>query len=711
MSKKDRKQQKKNEPGVGNEAQLDADFLYRQEMQTAIAHHAAGRLDQAEAIYRHVLKWQPEHAGALHLLGLIAHQRGNSEAAIQLLGLAIRLSPATADFHANLGLIYHSINRMPEAAAALNEAVKLNPGHADALNNLGSALKALGRGEEAVACYRRAVAVRPDFRLAHLNLAGMLWDLRRFDESVAAYRMAVTQAPGDPALHFRFANLLRDLGRPDEAAAHFRRAIELEPSYFEAHANLGNALRDLGQVEPAIASYREAVRLRPDVAECHLNLATGLLSIGLVEESLASSRTAIRIKPTLDEGYTTMLLALHYRVHPLQEMLDAHRSWSEARAQNLPRVQRLNPSSASGRLRVGFISPDFFDHPIAYFLEPLLAEHNRERLEFTCYSSVARPDAFTQRLQSHADRWRNVSALPHDQVAGLIVQDGIDILIDLAGHTAGCRLPVLAMKPAPIQVSYLGYPGTTGLATIDYRLTDAYADPPGMTESQYTETLIRLPRTLACYVAPNAPAVGELPALRPERSGRITFASFSSLTKIAPETIDLWAQALRCVPNSRLAIMARGADGAEFGRRIVAAFAAENIDPARIELRPSAAIEHYLAFHNEVDVLLDTFPFNGHTTLCHALWMGVPVVSRAGDRFASRLGLSVLNNAGLPQLVADTPEKFGQIAADLVHDLPRLGELRRGLRQQLSQSSLMDRRQFAIDFEQALRHMAQVIAG
>lgn len=690
---------------------MSFDRSFRREIEAGVAHHTAGQLDLAEAIYRQVLAQQPCHADALHLLGLIAHQRGDNEQAARLVAEAVRLSPAAADWHANLGLIYHAMNRLAEAAAALAEAVRLNPRHADALNNLGSTLTALGRGGEAVEYYRRAVAVRPDFRLAHLNLAAALWERRRLDEAAAAYHSAVALAPDDAAARFRLALLLHEMGRPEEAAAHYRRVIDLDPNCFEAHANLGNALLDLGQVEPAVAGYREAVRLRPDVAGCHLNLATGLLSIGLVEEALEESRTALQLKPDLDEAYTTMLLALQYRVHSPREVLEAHCHWANVRTQHLARVPgppaQRGAGAATGRLRVGLLSPDFFDHPIAYFVEPLLAEHDRARLEFTCYSSVARPDAFTRRLQAHADRWRDIGALSHERVAGLIAEDGIDILIDLAGHTAGSRLPVLARKPAPIQVSYLGYPSTTGLATVACRLTDGYADPPGLTESQYTETLVRLPRTLACYAPPpNAPPVGELPALRPGHAGRVTFASFSSLPKIAPETIDLWSRALQGVPNSRLVIMARGAGGAEFGRRLRASFAAAGIDPARIDLRPSAAIEQYLAFHNEVDVVLDTFPFNGHTTLCHALWMGVPVVSLAGDRFASRLGLSVLSNAGLPQLVADRPEAFGQIAADLGHDLPRLAGLRLRLRPQMCQSSLMDRRQFALDFEQALRQMS-----
>jgi predicted O-linked N-acetylglucosamine transferase (SPINDLY family) len=685
------------------------DRTFRREMEAGVAYHTADQFDQAEAVYRQVLAQQPYHADALHLLGLIAHQRGDNVQAAQLVAQAIQCGPASADMHANLGLIYFAMNRFVEADAALAEAIWLNPQHADALNNMGSTLKALGRHGEAVAHYRRAVAARPDFRLAHLNLAETLWQMGQRDEAAAAYCSLVALAPEDAGAHFRLALLLHELSRLEEAIASYRRVIELAPNSFEAHANLGNVLRDLGQIEPAIVSYREAVRLRPDVAECHLNLATGLLSIGLVENALTESRTAIHLKPDLDEAYTTMLLALQYRVHLVEEVLDAHRHWAQARADYMPRVAHAPAGHGGTRLRVGFISPDFFDHPIAYFLEPLLAEHNRERLEFTCYSGVARPDAFTRRLQEYADRWRDIGTLTHYQLALQVAEDRIEILFDLAGHTAGSRLPVLAMKPAQFQVSYLGYPSTTGLTLIDCRLTDAYADPPGLTERQYTETLIRLPRTLACYAPPaSAPLVADLPALRPGRGGCVTFASFSSLTKIAPQTIDLWARALRAVPEAHLAIMARGAGGTEFGRRIRTAFSAAGIDAARIDLRPSAAIQEYLSFHNEVDIVLDTYPFNGHTTLCHALWMGVPVVSLVGDRFASRLGLSVLSNARLPQLVASTPEEFGTIAADLADDLPRLAELRRGLRQQMSQAPLMDRRQFAIDFEQAVRQMMAV---
>jgi predicted O-linked N-acetylglucosamine transferase (SPINDLY family) len=685
--------------------------MFERELHEAVTHHAAGRLDAAEAIYRQILARQPKHAPTLHLLGVLSHQRGDNETATQLVEQALRIGPPVADYYANLGLILHARGRMEESATALTEAVRMNPHHADAWNNLGSALRGLGRGVEALDAFRRAIVMRPTFRLAALNLAATLWDLGRLDEAVAAQRSTIALDPSDAAPHFRLGLFLQQLRRPQEAVAAYQRAIELDPNAFESHANLGNALRDMGQVEPAIAHYREAVRLRPDLGACRVNLAAGLLSIGDVEEAETEAEAAIRLQPDLDEAYTTRLLAMQYRTHSHKVVLDAHRQWARARADQIPTLatQALPQNITDRPLRVGLVSADFYDHPVAYFLEPLLAAHDRSRLEVTCYSSVRVADALTQRLQANADHWRDVSLLPHERVAAQIVDDRIDVLIDLAGHTAGSRLPVFAMKPAPVQVSYLGYPATTGLSKIDFRLTDNIADPPGATELQYTETLVRLPKTLACYAPPTtSPPVGGLPALRPDCNGQITFASFSSLTKIAPETIDLWARALRAVPNSRMVVMGRGAGGAGFADRLRAQFSRFGVGPERIDLRPSGTLDEYLKFHHEVDVILDTFPFNGHTTLCHALWMGVPAISLSGDRFASRLGRSVLVNAGLPEFAVDSAEAFVEVVQNVCGDLAGLRSLRQELRDRLTASPLFDRLAFSRDFAHALHEMARL---
>lgn len=679
-------------------------------LQAALDHHRAGRIDEAEAIYRELLRQAPEHADALHLLGLVEHQRGNHPAAEKWIEQAIRANRSSADFHANLGVVRHAMNHLNEAATALQEALRLNPAHADALNNLGSALKGLGRLAEAVECFRKAIKIRAEFPAARANLAITLAEMRHFNEAERAFRAALARTPQDPALHFRLGLMLQEIGKLPEAAEEYARTITVAPGAFEAHANLGNVRRELGDFEGAIASYREALRLRPDVAECHLNLASGLLTIGIVDEALVAGRQALRLKPELEEAHTTTLLALQYRLHAPEDVLTAHRRWARIR-QGVPRMRPpggpRQDAAAARPLRVGLVSPDFFDHPIAYFLEPLLAGHSRQRLQLICYSNVTRPDAFTQRLEGLADGWRDISRTTDNDAARLIVGDQIDILIDLAGHTAGNRLRVLAMKPAPVQVSYLGYATTTGLDVIDFRLSDPFVDPPGMTESHYVEQLVRLPRTLACYAPPAAPAVGPLPALT---SGRVTFASFSSPSKISPETIELWSRVLQAVPNSRLLIQGRGASGETFSSRLRSGFSFTGIDQQRIELRSSAPIDQYLAVHNEVDLIVDTFPFNGHTTLCHGLWMGVPTVSLAGDRFASRLGASVLNNAGLPQFVAGTPDEFAHIVQQWSTDLPRLAELRRGLRSQLSDSPLLNQEQFALDFDEAMRHIWSLAA-
>jgi predicted O-linked N-acetylglucosamine transferase (SPINDLY family) len=382
-------------------------------------------------------------------------------------------------------------------------------------------------------------------------------------------------------------------------------------------------------------------------------------------------------------------------------VLKEHKRW----ARSLPAVPQLHPKASAPRdpnrpLRIGYMSADFRNHPIAFFLEPLLANHDRNRVHVTCYSDVLTPDAFTRRIQELASEWRSIGGMSDDEVARLIVADRIDILIDLHGHTAGNRLPVFAQKPARVQVSYLGYPATTGLPTNDYRVTDAICDPPGKTDEYYTEKLIRLPNTLACYAPPrDAPPVASAPSIS---SGNVTFGSFTNLAKISPESIALWARALRSIQNSRLMLMARGADGAQTRARLGATFANHGVQTSQLDIRGALGLADYLAAHSQVDVVLDTFPFNGHTTSCHALWMGVPIVTLSGDRFASRLGRSLLENLDLNDLVAESPDQFVTIAENLARDTDRVVSLRAAMRDRMTHSPLMDARALARAFEDAM---------
>jgi protein O-GlcNAc transferase len=673
-------------------------------MRAGFAHHAAGRLDQAEAIYRQVLAAAPAHAGALHLTGLLAHQRGDNVRAADLVARAVAAAPQVAEFQANFGVILHALGRTADAAAAFERAVQLDPIRADSLNNLGSTRLAAGRVDDAIELFRRAVGSKPDFRMAWLNLAMTLHRAGRLDEAAAAYEAALALPPIEPAHHVELGNILRDLGRHAESIDHLRRAVDLKPDFAEAWSNLGNALGDVGQIEPAIDCYWRALALRPELAEVHANLASRQIACGDVEEAIESARTAMRLKPSLTEAHQTYLMALSYRVHDAGEVLAAHRAWAAdaERVAQLP--QRAGGASDARTIRIGLVSPDFVDHPITYFLLPLLASHDRNRIAVTCYSSAPRRDAFTDRLRASADAWRDIARLDDQAAAELIHHDEIDLLFDLAGHTAGGRPMIFARRPAPVQVSYLGYPATMGMSTIQYRLTDPLADPIGSADPFYSERLARLPQTVACYAPPEpAPTVSDLPALR--RGSAVTFGSFSSLAKIGPETIELWAAVLRAVPGSRFRLTGRGADGPRFGKRFRAAIAAAGVDSSRIDLRPAGPFDQYLAAHDEVDVLLDTFPFNGHTTLCHALWMGVPPVTLAGDRFASRLGASVLSNVGLSHLVATSVKQYAKIAADLAADLPRLVEMRRTMRDRMRASPLLDGGKFARGYEHAVEQI------
>lgn len=362
--------------------------------------------------------------------------------------------------------------------------------------------------------------------------------------------------------------------------------------------------------------------------------------------------------------------------------------------------QKTEVRSREGRLRVGYFSPDLRAHSVADFIAPVLERHDRSKFEVICYSNVRVPDVFTERLRGHTDLWRDVTALSDAEAADMIRADGVDILVDLAGHTANGRLPIFARRPAPVQITYLGYPDTTGLAQMDWRMTDGFADPEGMTERFHTEKLLRLPRTAWCYHAyEGTPPVVDGPAAT---SGVVTFGSFNNLAKVTPGTVALWARVLKAAPGSRMMVKAAGLSSESARRRLLGRFEDNGIGADRVELvgRIEDLVLH-LAAYGRVDVGLDTYPYHGTTTTCEALYMGVPVVTLAGKRHVSRVGVSLLNNVGLPELVAKSDEEFVWIAATVAGDFAKLRDLRRSLRGKMEASPLMDAPGFVRDVEAA----------
>jgi predicted O-linked N-acetylglucosamine transferase (SPINDLY family) len=528
-----------------------------------------------------------------------------------------------------------------------------------------------GRFDDAIAACRRAIELKPDYPEACNNLGNALNDSGRFDEAIASYRQAIQLKGDHPEVHNNLGIALRGTGRLDEAVASYRRAIELKPDYPEAHNNLGNALKEMGQLDEAIAAYRRATVLRPKLSDAHSNLLSTL-----------------NYHPGWDPA---TIFEEHRRWHyryaePLQRFIQPHR----------------NERSPDRRLRIGYVSPDFRKHPVGHFLLPLLMRHDHKHCEIFCYAQVRASDVLTEQLRTHADHWHSLTGLQDGPAAELIRQHQIDILVDLSGHTAHNRLMFFAHKPAPVQVTFLGYPNTTGLATMDYRLTDAYADPPGLTEPWHSEQLFRLPQCAWCY----QPAAS--PPIEPRKEGPITFGCFNNFAKVTEPMLLLWARILHQVPGSRLLLKTRALSSENARQRVRQVLGEAGIDSECLELRGhEPAHDDHLALYQRLDVALDTFPYHGTKTTCEAMWMGVPVVTLAGKTHPSRVGVSLLNNIGLPELVANSPEEYVRLAVELAGDPPRLSHLRSTLRQRMEGSPLMDAPRFARDMETAYRSMWQ----
>jgi predicted O-linked N-acetylglucosamine transferase (SPINDLY family) len=503
---------------------------------------------------------------------------------------------------------------------------------------------------------------------AKLNLANLWLIQKKFDAAGDAYREIAARRPDLPGVFSNLGMVLRTQGRMAEALDAYRRSLTINPADPAAHANLGNVLADLGQLDEARASYERALALKPDYADVR----------------------------------SSVLMLLNYDPAQTPEtLLAAHRRF-EAALPPLPApAVHANPRDPDRPLRIGYVSADFCAHPVGYFVLPVLAAHDPQRVVVHAYSGRLVEDAVTAQIRGHAAAWRTTVGVDDAALDAQIRTDGIDILVDLAGHTAGNRLTAFARKPAPIQVTWLGYPATTGLTAIDHRLTDAFADPAGA-ESHGVEHLVRLPGGFHCYVpAEDAPDVAPAPA---RGQGHVTFGSFNNLSKVNPRVIAAWGRVLAAVPNSRLLLKARPLADPDTRARYLASFERAGVAPERVSLIATAdSWRDHMGQYGQVDVALDTFPYNGTTTTCDALWMGVPVIALRGDRHAGRVGVSLLSHVGLPELIADTLDDYVAKAAALAGDPDRLAALRGGLRQRLVESPIGDPQRFARSLEDAYR--------
>ncbi|HEX3499912.1 MAG TPA: tetratricopeptide repeat protein [Stellaceae bacterium] len=570
----------------------------------------------------------------------------------------------------------------------------------DALRH-AARLRAEGRSDEAARFYQTILAVQPTHQPALRALGGIALRAGNHELAAACLGKAAERKKDDAGLSLQLAQALTALGRTDEAVSALQRVLRLKPKLLAAQLLLGANFGRLGQADAAIAHFRRALQIDPACAEAHVNLGSALLLKGSLVPAVEHYRRALALAPEN--------LALHANFVPsLNYLPEATNATIAAAAQAWGRlVPRHGRSAWRGaadperRLRIGYISADLGDHPVAYFLESVLAAADRAMFEITCYSNRRDEDATSARLRRSVDHWRPIHGHGDESIATAIRQDGIDILVDLSGHTAGNRLAVFADRPAPVQCSWLGYFGTTGLAEIDYIIADRFAIPPGE-EGFYSEAICRLPDSYLCFTPPPdiRPAAQTQTVERP-----VTFGCFNNILKINPAVVAAWSAILAAVPDSRLLLKTRQLDDPALGRALAEQFAAHGIAGERICCAGGAPRAALLAAYGDVDIALDPFPYGGGTTTIEALWMGVPVISLRGDRFTARVGDSILTTAGLPELVAGSVAGYVARASALARDRSGLAALRAGLRDRLAASPLCDAPRFARNLEAAYRRM------
>lgn len=671
---------------------------------------------------------------------------GKTAEAIAAYQRAVAVRPDFLEAHFKLGNTLANAGKPDEAAESFRTVLRISPNHLDALNNLGNTLLIGGKTEEAITTYRRVLAMRPDYFLAWNNLSAALVIVGEFIQAIDAGRRALAIRQDYPPLQRNLGDAESGLGHWPEAAEHYRKLIDLErlqpggPGFAaDARIKLGIALKHLSRFEEAVALFREAMKLTPDNLEPRDELANLYWQRGEMDEALAICRQTVQLHPQssqahnglgnvyletgrLDEAVASFEKAV--QLQPSNVTADDHRvfsilfhpdydsarireetmRWASRHAPPRPVLPHPNDRDGQRPLKIGYVSADFRDHVVGRNILPLLRERNSDRFETYCYNCGTDFDRFYQQFRDLADGWHDVGSWRDEKLAAQIRTDGIDILVDLSLHLGGSRVGVFAHKPAPVQATFGGYTGTTGVSAMDYRLTDPYLDPDAGSEADYTEKSIRLPDSFWCY-DPTAMEVERAPDPGPPPAvvcGQITFGCLNNFRKINPGVLRLWAGVMNRIAKSRLLVLAPRGSHRE---ALVEHLREFGIEGDRIGFIDRGSREEYLDAYRLIDIALDTVPYNGHTTSLDAMWMGVPVVTMIGKTIAGRAGWSQANNLKLTELVARGPDEFIAIASALAEDLPRLAELRASLRPRMRASPLCDMVGWTRGIEAAYRQM------
>jgi len=722
-----------------------------QMFQEGIQYQQTGQLDQAESIYHNILKIEDNNADALHLIGVIAYQKQDYDTAIEWITKAIAINDRAEGFYNNLGNVFYAQGKFDEAQHCYQQALALNPNFGEAQYNLGVVFEEQGKLEEAISCYQDTLITNPSHISAHYNLGGVFYKQKKITEATIYYQNALAINPKHYESLNNLGNILCKQMKFSEAVSCHQRALAINPDSIETLNSLAVALYKLGKYEEAIHFYRRVLALNPKLVETinsiggiyyrqgkfakaikyykqalsvdpeHIwainNLGNVYKGKGLVDESIEYLKKIFEIRPDYAASHSNFLLTLNYSPsYDRASLFKEHQKFNEQHA--LPLAESIKPHSnerdPDKRLKIGYMSQDFRKHSVAYFIEPILANHDSEQFEIHCYYNHTQNDEVTQRLKKCTNKWVNTVELSDEEIVEQIRKDEIDIMVDLMGHTGMNRILVFAKKPAPIQMTYLGYSNTTGLTTIDYLLTDHYVNPEG-SEKFNSETLIRMPNSYFCYGPGDETKnvqVNSLPALQ---NDYITFASFNVRPKLSPQLLKLWSTILKEIPNSKLLLKSRNyadvvsqTDRYEREKIFEEYFADLDVEFNRVIIEGfSPSMQEHLEMYHKVDIALDSFPYNGATTTCEALWMGVPVVNLVGETHVSLMGLSILSTLGLEELIAYTPEEYVDICINLASDLDYLESIRQEMRERMLASPLMDGQTFTRELEFHYRAMWQ----
>jgi predicted O-linked N-acetylglucosamine transferase (SPINDLY family)/glycosyltransferase involved in cell wall biosynthesis len=656
--------------------------------------------------FQDALRIRKDYAEGFSHYALALQKFGRGKDAISQIRKACALEPDAVEFQTNLAMLLEENARYVDALAAYGKAARMNPNVAFVWFRQGRLLNGLKRYAEAIPVLEKAISLPGQLGEYHYEYGLALHMSKRFHEALAQYEKALSMGYNTAALQCNCGVIYKDLRKGGDAIMAFHAAVNMEPTNVSYLNNLGAAALEIGLNSEALECFEQAVEKNPKLPTARNNIGNLLKDRARGMDALPQYRKSMELNPD-DRDVQSNYLLCHMYIPDMDPkvVFEEHKKWGLSTNKNFPPAFKFKPRQAGAKIRVGFLSADLCHHPVAYFIEPIFRGYYRERFEFVAYGDQRKSDEFSARFAKQVDLWHETSSYDDRALAKLIHEDRIDILFELAGHTAYNRLGVFALKPAPVQVSYLGYPGTTGLPTIDFRITDAFADPQGTTEHLHTEKLIRVPDCAWCFEPDSAaPEVEPLPALQ---NGFVTFGCFNNMAKLNPALFETWAEILLRVPGSHLRLKARTLTDDGVRKELKSYFTERGIEEDRLDFfgHTKKIVEH-LGHYHSVDIALDSFPYHGTTTTCEAMWMGCPVVTRAGKAHVSRVGVSLLNAVGLQEFITETREAYIEKAVALAAQTDRLQELRSSMRERLRQSVLMDEKRFVTGFETALMEIA-----